>query len=171
MAMETSSLRLTVLTLCALVFASCANNAIGSMSGTIIQGETSGSVNINFDAITFPSENLGSGQFNIELTNISGDGINIILTAKNPNGATLETQFPLGSYIIDGASNQFLGSVAFAGIDVANIVGSAGGFNLTDFKLGVDGSGNPAVGLIAGNFSVTLSGGGSVSGSFEKSFF
>jgi hypothetical protein len=171
MARETSSLAIIGALITSLFVTGCAANAIGNMTGTVIQGETSGSININFDAVTFPSENLGSGQFNIELTNISGDGINIILAAKNPSGATLTTQFPLGSYVIDGNANQFLGSVAFAGLQVASIMGSSGGFNLLDFQIGVDASGNPAVGLIAGEFSVTLAGGGTVSGDFQKSFF
>ena len=161
------------------MMSACATNSIGSLEGSIISGSESSSVKINFSAIRFPDTG-SDNTFSIELSNVSGDGITFLISAKNTEATTLAERFPIGIYLIDGTGNQLTGSITALGSESVSITGTNRSGNsflqLTAFQIGTDASsGQPAVAQITGNFDVDLLGvddgdGGFVVGDFEKNF-
>ncbi len=151
-----------------LVLLGCAN-IIGSLEGLVIADGQSANVNVKFSAINFPTSS-GQDVLNIRLSNVSDDEVTLSLSPKNPDGVTLTARFSIGQYVIDGTNNQFSGSILFVGSSKADIVGTGGFFNLTSLQLSQAAAGSAAISVVAGNFSVDLQGGGSVTGDFEEAF-
>lgn len=164
--------KITVLLLVTFVLGlatACNQSFPGNISGKITQDGTSASIDVNFTSLSFPST-TASNTLLIKLSNASGHEIQFTLAAKNTSGANLAAQFPTGSYIIDGSTNQFSGTLPFVSTQTTDVTSTNGIFNLTSFQVGTDASGNPAVAIIAATFELNLEGGGILDGSLEKDF-
>ena len=148
---------------------SCNQSQVGNMTGLVTQNGVSNNISVSFSSLTFPTTSSNT-TFIIELSNLSDHLATFTLNSPNPSGSDLSSLFPTGIYAIASNGNSFTATVPFQGTSTTSITGLDGQLQLTVLQFGQDSSGNPAVAMITGEYTVDLENNGFVQGSFEADF-